>query len=105
MFQQARDLYPPGWRLISMPLLKSLTMALPTLDFGNYLHGTDAEKFELSLAIIQGFKDFGFVKLVNHGIPEETVKDFLDLVRPTATSRMKLTRAAVGQVLSTAHGC
>jgi isopenicillin N synthase-like dioxygenase len=56
-------------------------MAVPTLDFAKYLHGSQEEKFELGVALVQGFKDFGFVKLVNHGLPEETVKDFLDLVR------------------------
>jgi isopenicillin N synthase-like dioxygenase len=65
-------------------------MALPTLDFGKYLHGTQEEKFELGVALIQGFKDFGFVKLLNHGIPEETVKDFLDLVHPITSESSEL---------------
>jgi isopenicillin N synthase-like dioxygenase len=67
-------------------------MALPTLDFGKYLHGTQEEKVGLGVALIQAFKDFGFVKLLNHGIPEETVKDFLDLVSHVATQlKSKLT--------------
>ncbi|CAO2656556.1 Nn.00g053590.m01.CDS01 [Neocucurbitaria sp. VM-36] len=64
-------------------------MTLPTLDFDNFLHGTHEAKLELGIALVKSFKDFGFVKLLNHGIPEKVVKDYLDM----AVAYFKLPRA------------
>lgn len=57
-------------------------MALPTLDFAKFVHGTQEEKIELGVSLVQSFEKFGFVKLLNHGIPEEVVKEYLDMVCP-----------------------
>lgn len=56
-------------------------MDLPTLDFAKYLHGTEAERFELCHALVESFRDHGFVKLVNHGLPEVIVQKYLKAVR------------------------
>ncbi|KAI9751562.1 MAG: electron carrier [Chaenotheca gracillima] len=50
---------------------------LPTLDFSKFLHGTEEEQLELGEALVASFEHHGFVKLVNHGIPETTVKEYL----------------------------
>lgn len=54
--------------------------SLPTLDFAKFTHGTHGEKQQLGRALAQSFIDHGFVKLVNHGLPDETITDLLDLV-------------------------
>ena len=78
-------------------------MALPTLDFGKYLHGNAEEKLELGTALVQSFKDFGFVKLINHGVPEETVEAYLNMVCvKNLSSELILTRTADCQVFQTA---
>ncbi|KAI1869767.1 hypothetical protein JX265_001999 [Neoarthrinium moseri] len=52
-------------------------MDLPTLDFSHFTHGTDKQRVTLSEALVQAFKDHGFVKLINHGLPEETVTKYM----------------------------
>lgn len=52
-------------------------MDLPTLDFSQFLYGSEEKRFELAVALVDSFKSHGFVKLVNHGIREETVRDYL----------------------------
>lgn len=55
-------------------------MNLPTLDFSLFTCGSDAESRELAEALVQSFRNHGFVKLVNHGVPEETVKAYMGAV-------------------------
>ena len=55
-------------------------MDLPTLDFSRLLYGFEEERFELAVALVDSLKSHGFVKLVNHGIGEETVRDNLSAV-------------------------
>ena len=52
-------------------------MDLPTLDFSQFLYGSEEQRLELADALVNSFESHGFVKLINHGIPEETVKDYL----------------------------
>ncbi|PVH95008.1 putative gibberellin 20-oxidase [Periconia macrospinosa] len=51
-------------------------MDLPTLDFSKYLLGTPREKQQLGEALIDSFVKHGFVKLINHGIPEDIVNRY-----------------------------
>lgn len=53
---------------------------LPTLDFSLFTKGNEAESKKCAEKIVQSFKDHGFVKLTNHGIPEETVKTYMGAV-------------------------
>lgn len=46
---------------------------LPTLDFGKFLHGTQTERQELADQLVASFTQHGFVKLINHGVPDEVV--------------------------------
>lgn len=52
-------------------------MDLPTLNFSSFYHGPEKERLEVATALVNSFRKHGFVKLVNHGIPEETVQDYL----------------------------
>lgn len=52
-------------------------MDLPTLDFAQFLHGSEEKRVELAVALVNSFESHGFVKLINHGIQEETVRNYL----------------------------
>lgn len=52
-------------------------MDLPTLDFAQFKSNVPEEREELAKALAQSFKDHGFVKLINHGLPEDLVADML----------------------------
>ncbi|KAI5921648.1 putative gibberellin 20-oxidase [Camillea tinctor] len=47
-------------------------MQVPTLDF-SHLHGSDEERLAFSRALLQGFSEIGFVKIINHGFSEEDI--------------------------------
>jgi hypothetical protein len=53
---------------------------LPTLDFSLFTKGDEAQSKQCAQKIVQSFRDHGFVKLTNHGIPEETVKTYMGAV-------------------------
>jgi len=55
-------------------------MDLPTLDMSRFRDGDDAKRYAFSLELVQSFTDHGFVKLIKHGLPEETVKNYLKAV-------------------------
>lgn len=56
--------------------LKEQHLTIPLIDFGTYLHATDAsEKQKTARAVVAGFKDVGFIYLKNHGISDSTVSD------------------------------
>lgn len=55
-------------------------MDLPTLDFSLFTKGTEKEKQECARQIVDSFSKHGFVKLTNHGLPEETVKAYMKAV-------------------------
>ena len=56
-------------------------MDLPTLDFSKFLRGTPEEKVDFSNRLVDSFKNHGFVKLVNHSVPETLVSQLLQGVR------------------------
>jgi isopenicillin N synthase-like dioxygenase len=51
-----------------------------TLDFALFRDGTEAQRKQLGAELAEGFVSAGFVKLINHGIPEETVHKAFGLV-------------------------
>lgn len=55
-------------------------MDLPTLDLSLFTNGTGAETKQCAERIVESFRSHGFVKLTNHGIPEETVKAYMGAV-------------------------
>lgn len=54
--------------------------SLPTLDFSKFTHGSEAEKLELSVALVQSFTNHGFVKLINFGIDDDRIYALKDWV-------------------------
>lgn len=54
--------------------------SLPTLDFSKFTHGSHLDQLKLGNALVKSFKDHGFVKLVNHGLPDVTTEALLDFV-------------------------
>lgn len=59
----------------------STTLAsLPTLDFSKFTHGSHLEQLNLGNALFKSFKDHGFVKLINHGLPNVTTEALLEFV-------------------------
>lgn len=56
-------------------------MDLPTLDFSQFLHGSTQQRVNLGQKLVASFEKHGFVKLINHGVPESTVKDYLQGVK------------------------
>jgi hypothetical protein len=67
----------PSRRLYTQPIAMS---DLPTLDFSLFTKGDEAQSKQCAQKIVQSFRDHGFVKLTNHGIPEETVKTYMGAV-------------------------
>lgn len=51
-----------------------------TLDFALFTKGSQQQREELGAALADGFLTAGFVKLVNHGIPEDVVDKVFDIV-------------------------
>jgi isopenicillin N synthase-like dioxygenase len=61
-------------------------MDLPTLDLSLFTKGTGEERVKCAEKIAESFRSHGFVKLTNHGIPEETVKAYMGAVSLTCPS-------------------
>ncbi|OCL14082.1 Clavaminate synthase-like protein [Glonium stellatum] len=51
------------------------TPAIPLVDYGKYLHGSEAEQKEVAAQIDEAFRNVGFVYLTNHGVPQERVDE------------------------------
>ncbi|EKG12019.1 Major facilitator superfamily [Macrophomina phaseolina MS6] len=49
-------------------------MALATLDFELFTQGNQAQRERLGSALADSFKDHGFAKVINHGVPERVVE-------------------------------
>lgn len=84
---------------------------LPTLDFSKFTEGSHQDQVKLGKELVNSFRNHGFVKLVNHGFPDETITTMLDFVR-SLSIRNKwtyLTNAyhfcIVKQVLQSASRC
>lgn len=56
---------------------------LPLLDFAQFTNGSEVEQQRLGKALVNSFRNHGFVRLVNHGFPEKTVQGLLQFVRTT----------------------
>ncbi|GJN68088.1 gibberellin 20-oxidase [Purpureocillium lilacinum] len=52
-------------------------MDLPTLDFSLFTQGSLQERKNTARALVSSFKNHGFVKLTNHGLPEDVVKAYM----------------------------
>lgn len=55
--------------------------ALPIFDFSKFSKGEGEEKQKTAVEVVDAFKTFGFVYLVNHGISKERVGELFDWVR------------------------
>ncbi|CAL3966392.1 unnamed protein product [Diplocarpon coronariae] len=49
------------------------SLFIPIIDFSLFLHGTPDQKTETARAILSGFQSAGFIYLINHSIPLQTV--------------------------------
>jgi len=56
-------------------------VTVPTVNGSDFFSGTDAQRRQFCNDMVDSFKRFGFVKLINHGIPQETVNDVFHWVR------------------------
>lgn len=67
--------------IVLYELPHSATMAsLPTLDFSKFTHGSHLDQLKPGNALVKYFKDHGFVKLINHGLPDVTTEALLQFV-------------------------
>ncbi|KAK6350086.1 hypothetical protein TWF696_006333 [Orbilia brochopaga] len=48
-------------------------LSLPLIDFAGYLHGDEQQKLAVSKAMLDGFRNAGFVYIKNYDISDETV--------------------------------
>ncbi|EKD19590.1 uncharacterized protein L3040_002532 [Drepanopeziza brunnea f. sp. 'multigermtubi'] len=48
-------------------------LLIPIIDFSLFLHGTPEQKTETARSILSGFQSAGFIYLINHSIPLETI--------------------------------
>lgn len=55
-------------------------MTLHVVDFAGFTKGSDWKRKEIGTKLIDSFKEYGFVKLINHEIPESLVKDLSEWV-------------------------
>ena len=55
-----------------------MSRAIPLVDLNKFISGTDAEKKSFVDELGHAFQEFGFVGVVNHGIPKALVKRFYD---------------------------
>lgn len=53
---------------------------LPTLDCSGFSHKSDEDRVEFCKALVESFRDHGFVKLINTGIDDKTTSALLDWV-------------------------
>ncbi|CAN8105226.1 unnamed protein product [Discula destructiva] len=51
---------------------------IPVLDFSKFTAGDTLERLKLGKALVKSFKDHGFVKLVNHSLPDDTITKLLN---------------------------
>jgi len=56
------------------------TMSVPRLDASSFF-GNSLERSRFCEALLSSLKAHGFVKLINHGIPDELIEDMFQLVR------------------------
>lgn len=54
-------------------------MHVKTLDFSKF-QGSESARLEFSRELLEGFKNEGFVKLINHGFDEEAINQLFKWV-------------------------
>lgn len=50
-----------------------LELELETLDFGEFIHGSEAQRKALAKRLVNSLTQHGFTKLINHGVPDDVV--------------------------------
>jgi isopenicillin N synthase-like dioxygenase len=55
-------------------------MDLHSFDFSKFVLGNELERVEFSQALIESLRKHGFVRLVNHGFPDEFVQEVFSWV-------------------------
>lgn len=55
-------------------------MKIPTLDASDFLAGSESQRNRFASDLVDSFVRTGFVKIVNHGIPEEMIDDLFKWV-------------------------
>lgn len=58
----------------------SVPRSIPSLDFSLYLNGNYDQRTAFSAELVSAFQKFGFVKITNHGIENDTIQKLFDLV-------------------------
>ena len=53
---------------------------LPIFDYAKYDKGIVTERLEFANDLVESFKKYGFVKIVNHGITDEHVQRIFEWV-------------------------
>jgi isopenicillin N synthase-like dioxygenase len=65
-----------------MPAARTVPVAsLPNFDFSDFIHGEGEHRIETAKHIVDAFKTYGFVYLVNHGISDAKVEQLFDWSR------------------------
>lgn len=65
-----------------MPSATLPETALPIYDFSHFSKGDTEGRKETSRQVVDAFKTYGFVYLVNHGISKERIRELFDWVGP-----------------------
>ena len=56
-------------------------MTRSTLDLSLFTHGSESERHQLALSLLENLSQHGFATLVNHGISDSTVRELFEWVR------------------------
>jgi len=55
-------------------------MDLPTLNFAKWSNGDASQRLEFANSLADSFKKHGFVKIINHGVPDEHIRELFGWV-------------------------
>jgi isopenicillin N synthase-like dioxygenase len=64
-------------------------MALPVVDFSQFLHGSPADRQSAARAIDAALQRVGFVRLSSHGVPQDRVDACFAWVCPRPPRRYR----------------
>ncbi|KAB8224427.1 hypothetical protein BDV33DRAFT_154224 [Aspergillus novoparasiticus] len=53
-------------------------MTLRTVDFSGFLHGTEEQRQQVAAELVDCLKSLGFVRLINHEVPDKTIEGLLE---------------------------